>query len=193
MEPYMETGRNMTRYNFFTSLELVQQLEKKKTTIVGTMNKTTREIPPSLKVIQEFHLSKLFKTSDCSDLGHLSMQAKKILCILSSMHLSSSIATSEKRKPKSVLYYHHTKYGVDNAYQMAWLYSVKACTLRWPLDFFTVLYSRHGLHQCICFAHDAYKRKSDKERPYCIFKLAAEFRKQDMESKTPSESSARTG
>ena len=138
-------------------------------------------------------MSKLFKTSDYSDLGHLSMQAKKILCILSSMRLSSSIATSEKRKPKSVLYYHHTKYGVDNAYQMAWLYSVKAGTLRWPLDFFTVLYSRYGLHQCICFAHDAYKRKSDRERPYCIFKLAAEFRKQDMESETPSESSARTG
>ena len=73
MEPYMETGRNMITYNFFTSLELVQLLEMKKTTIVGTMNKTTREIPPSVKVIQEFHLSKLFKTSDYSDLGHLSM------------------------------------------------------------------------------------------------------------------------
>ena len=48
MEPFLGKGRNVTTDNFFTSLNLAQQLSSKKTSLVGTMNRIRRELPPSI-------------------------------------------------------------------------------------------------------------------------------------------------
>ena len=42
-------GRNVTTDNFFTSVELANQLKNKKLTLVGTMNQNKREIPQEFK------------------------------------------------------------------------------------------------------------------------------------------------
>ncbi|XP_040565532.1 uncharacterized protein [Lepeophtheirus salmonis] len=47
MEPYLSKGRNVTTDNLFTSLSLANELQKN--TILGTMNRAHKEIPPELK------------------------------------------------------------------------------------------------------------------------------------------------
>ena len=52
MDPYLGTGRNVTTDNFFTSVKLAEKLEKKKTSIVETMNRIRREIPQEIKTMK---------------------------------------------------------------------------------------------------------------------------------------------
>ncbi|XP_040580526.1 piggyBac transposable element-derived protein 4-like [Lepeophtheirus salmonis] len=53
MEPYLGKGRNVTTDNFFTSLSLANKLQKNRTTILGTMNRARKEIPPELKATKQ--------------------------------------------------------------------------------------------------------------------------------------------
>jgi len=47
MEPGLRKGINVTTDNLFTFLELARGLKKKKSHIVGTMNKARKELLPS--------------------------------------------------------------------------------------------------------------------------------------------------
>lgn len=49
MQPFLDKGRNVTTGDIFTSLSLAKQLHSRKTTILGTVNKSRREIPPSTR------------------------------------------------------------------------------------------------------------------------------------------------
>lgn len=48
LQPYFKKGRNVTTDNFFTSLNLAKKLMVEKTSIVGTMRRARREVPPVL-------------------------------------------------------------------------------------------------------------------------------------------------
>ena len=49
VEPFVRKGRNIMTDHFFTSLKLATALQAKKTSLVGTLGKTKREMPPSAK------------------------------------------------------------------------------------------------------------------------------------------------
>jgi len=96
-----------------SSLSSSWQVEKEEDRYFSTTIKVRRELPPFTKMMQELNSSTLFKASN---FDHLSVQAKNDCTgILSSMHLSTNIATSRKRKP--VLFYKQT--GVDVPDDMA--------------------------------------------------------------------------
>ncbi|XP_071746952.1 piggyBac transposable element-derived protein 4-like [Lepeophtheirus salmonis] len=59
MEPYLDKGRNVTTNNFFTSLSLANELQKNRTTILGTMNRARKEIPSELKATKQALFSSL--------------------------------------------------------------------------------------------------------------------------------------
>ena len=59
---------------------------------------------------------------------------KKSVCLLSSMHNSTNVDTSnEKKKPEMILFYNANKVEVDCFDQMARLYIIRSASRRWPV------------------------------------------------------------
>uniref|UniRef100_A0A3P8S7B4 PiggyBac transposable element-derived protein domain-containing protein n=1 Tax=Amphiprion percula TaxID=161767 RepID=A0A3P8S7B4_AMPPE len=103
MEPFLDTGRNVTTDNFFTSLSLAQRLLSRKTTILGTVNKIRREIPHSARQTDRNEFTTqvccksfrwfyvycviVFSTTGAT-LTVYAPKRKKIVYILSSMHIA---------------------------------------------------------------------------------------------------------
>ncbi|XP_078116363.1 uncharacterized protein LOC144524169 [Sander vitreus] len=131
-EPFLGKGRNITTDNFFTSLKLATALQAKKTSLVGTLGKAKRELPPSVKEQAELFSTKVLKCANAT-LTIYQGTLRKNVCILTSVHTSVGITDGPKAKPESVTY--NTKYGVDVLDQMAKAYSVKGGTQRWQQDF----------------------------------------------------------
>ena len=53
LKPYLNKGRNATTDNYFTSIKLATELQKYKTSLLGTVNKIRKEVPAVVKHIKE--------------------------------------------------------------------------------------------------------------------------------------------
>lgn len=143
MQPYFQTGLNVTTDNFFTSLRVAQSLLQKDITIVGTLRSNRREIPVEMQMTKERLYSSKFAFSVDDDIMLTSYKAKrnKTVFLLSSAHDRAEVDdTTEKNKPHAILSYNSEKGGVDTADQMLRSYSTKSASRRWPLAaFFNLL------------------------------------------------------
>ena len=121
--------------NFFTSLKLANSLLASKTTLLGTMNRQRREMPPSARGKDKLNTTKLMKSSTAT-LTIYQSKPRKNVCVLSTMHPSVAISADPPHKPETVLDYNGSKWGVDILDQMARNYTVRAPTTRWPVAVF---------------------------------------------------------
>jgi len=134
--PYLNKGRNVTCDSFFTSLRLGDELKKKKTSLVGTLNRGRREVPPSVKNPKDpIQTTILYKTGETVLTSYQGKVSRNVL-VLSTLHTGVTISEGPKRLPESVEYYNMTKCGVDSVDQMARKYTVRAGTRRWPVHIF---------------------------------------------------------
>ena len=80
MEPYKNTGLNVTTDNFFTSLSLARRLLQSNITMLGTMRVHRRDIPPETKLGKgaTLYSSTLLFTPSEENIMLLSYKAKKI-------------------------------------------------------------------------------------------------------------------
>ncbi|XP_056157036.1 piggyBac transposable element-derived protein 4-like [Lampris incognitus] len=177
--PYLEKGRNITTNNFFTSLRLANILQKKKTSLVGTLGKSKCEMPPSAKKKAEPFSTKVLKCGDITLTIYQGRPSKNV-CILSSMHTTVGIMEGPKSKPESVTYYNNTKYSVDILDQMVRMYSVKSGTRRWPVAVFYNILDLAGIN-----AHILYKECTGASitRKNFLLLLAEELRAEFMNGK----------
>ena len=155
MEPFLEKGRNVTTDNYFTSLPLANTLLAHKTTIVGTMNRIRREMPPCTKAQMERFSSKVLRAGEAT-LTIYQGKPRKNVSLLSTMHQTVSTDNGPKKMPETVSHYNSTKYGVDVMDQMARLYSVKGGTRRWPVAVFYNILDLAAIN-----AHILYKQCMD--------------------------------
>ena len=130
LEPYMGKGRNVTTDNFFTSMKLANALLQKKTTLVGTIRKNKRELPPAPKKGEKDgmeHLDTiLYKHGQATLTKYKCKVDREPVQILITQHQQVKVSLAHpKKKPETVLYYNTTKVGVDILDQMARAYSVK--------------------------------------------------------------------
>ena len=129
MDPYRESGLNVTTDNYFTSLRLAQNLLQSNTTLVGTVRGNRREIPHELRRTnsQPLHTSRfLFTEEDGVLMLSYKAKAKNTVYLLSSMHDWKAVRQDDsKKRPEAILYYNSTKGGVDNADEMLRSYSTK--------------------------------------------------------------------
>lgn len=175
MEPYFGKGRNVTTDNFFTSLSLAKDLQLQNTSIVGTVNRVRRELPPSAAVVQNKELySSIVLKHDMYTLTVYKCKPNKNVVLMSSLHQSVGVALDPKKIPETIEFYNSTKYGVDVVDQMARKYSVKASSRRWPVQVFYNILDLAAINSWILYKETT--GASIKRRDF-ILKLADELSK----------------
>ncbi|KAL0809843.1 hypothetical protein ABMA28_011332 [Loxostege sticticalis] len=130
------TNRNVTTDNWFTSIELVNMLKEKQLTLVGTMRKNQRDIPPEFLPSRQRPVeSSIFGFTKDITMTSFVPQQNKAVVLVSSMHHTPDIDQKSK-KPEIILFYNKTKIGVDLLDQRCANYSTSRRTRRWPLAIF---------------------------------------------------------
>lgn len=173
MQPYTSKGRNVTCDNFFTAKHLAEQLKRENTTVVGTLKKTRREVPPSAKsTAGTLYDTILYKSGETTITSYQGKTKKNVL-LLSTMHQSVAVnQETQKKLPETVSFYNSTKFGVDILDQMSRLYTVKFGCRRWPMHVFFNVLDLAGINAWIL-----YRETTGEEvtRRMFLFKLAEEL------------------
>ena len=139
MEPYFQTGINVTTDNFFTTLRVARNLLQRDITMVGTLRPNRREIPAEMHMKNERLYTSKFAFSEDDNVMLTSYKAKqnKTVFLLSSAHDRAEVdCSTERKKPQVILSYNSEKGGVDTADQMLRCFSTKSASRRWPLSAF---------------------------------------------------------
>ena len=137
VHPWTNAGRTVTTDNYFTSVNLAEDLLGAQTTIVGTIRRNKPDIPLELQPNrQRAQYSSLFCFDRELTLVSYVPTKKKAVILLSSMHHDTVVSDDGDRKPEIISYYNETKGGVDRMNQMVQTYSCKRKTNRWPMTFF---------------------------------------------------------
>ena len=154
IQPISHTGRNVTFDNWFTSVTLAEEILKEhKITIVGTIRKNKREIPPEfINTKEREEKSSKFAFRDGTLVSYIPKKGKVVLA-LSTMHHNNDIdaGTGHAQKPEIITFYNATKGGVDTVDEMCGTYSVARKSNRWPLTLFYFLLNVSGINSQIIF------------------------------------------
>nr|CAH7725495.1 unnamed protein product [Callosobruchus chinensis] len=134
----LNTGRNLTMDNYFTSIPLGKELLEKRTTIVGTIRKNKKEIPPMFFNKGRPERSTMFVFSESGMLSSYLAKKNKNVLLYSTMHDDGTIDenTGDYFKPELVTFYNMTKGGVDVVDLLKSYYDVSRISCRWPLTIF---------------------------------------------------------
>lgn len=126
-------GRNITCDNFFTGYDLAVQLKKRKSTLLGTVRKNKKCVPPYILDMKRQPIGSsrfLFDHSlDATIVSYVPKQ-NRLVVLFSTMHHENKVSNEEHKKPQIILDYNKTKGGVDSLDQMVGTYTCKR-KVRW--------------------------------------------------------------
>ena len=109
LKPYLNKGRNVTADNYFISIKLATELQKYKTSLLGTVNKIRKEVPAVVKHMKEpLYSTTLYKYGD-ETMTVYQGKTKKMWPFFSTLHQNITIADNAKKTPESVKAYNDTK------------------------------------------------------------------------------------
>lgn len=157
----LDTGRNITMDNWFTSIPLVIDLyENCRTTVVGTLRQNKREVPPGFVSIKNREpctsLFGFYRNMTLVSYVSQSKSKKKCALLVSSMHKCRDLdpATGDLKKPKVITYYNSTKGAVDLVDQMRAKYNVARASRRWPLTLFFAVMNVALINSLVIYNHN---------------------------------------
>lgn len=181
-EPIHGTNRNVTTDNWFTSVPLADIMLSKQLTIVGTLRKNKKEIPPAFLPNRTKEVkSSEFAFDNEKTLVSFTPRKGKSVILLSTMHYTKSI--TEKGKPEIIDFYNHTKGGVDTFDQMVHTYTTARKTRRWPLRYFYGMLDQAGINALILFTSANNINVEKYKRRKFLFDLGMQLIKPHMEDR----------
>ncbi|XP_060846028.1 piggyBac transposable element-derived protein 4-like [Rhopalosiphum padi] len=147
-----KSNRNLTTDNYYTSIPLAEYLMQKQITLVGTLKKNKREIPPEfLPHKNKAVSSSIFGFQKDKMLSSYVPRKNKTVILLSTMHDKGSLDNFTK-KPEIIMDYNSTKGGVDTVDKMCATYTVSRITKRWPCVIFYSLMNIAGINAQVLYA-----------------------------------------
>lgn len=145
-------GQNVTMDNFFSSHSLGQKLLEKNLTMVGTMRKNKRSIPPKLLECKKVPLFKsTFAFTPETTLVSYISHKNKCTIVMSTMHHEPKVADNSKKLPEIISFYNSTKGGVDTVDKMLSCYSCKRKNNRWTMAVFSNIIDISALNAYIIY------------------------------------------
>lgn len=189
IEPVKYSNRNITADNWFTSIELIEELRKNQLTYVGTVRKNKREIPqyvlPNKKT--DPGTSTFVFTSATTLVSYVPKQNRYVL-LLSSMHHDDKV-DEESNKPDMILYYNSTKAGVDALDQKCANYNTGRRTRRWPCAIWYAVMNIASVNSFILFQNGT--ESSMRRRNFIIHLgqtlIEPQMRRRLLETRLPRE------
>ncbi|KAG5863293.1 hypothetical protein JTB14_034894 [Gonioctena quinquepunctata] len=161
-KPIVKSNKNVTVYNWFSSVEIAEELKKRGLTYVGTLRKNKKKIPieflPAKK--RDVESSSFGFTGDLTLVSYVPKKNKAVL-LISSMHHTPDIEPNNK-KPEIIMYYNSTKGGVDALDHKCSVYSCGRRTNRWPLAMCFRIIDISSANSSIL--HGLYSGTSDESR-----------------------------
>ncbi|XP_050064943.1 piggyBac transposable element-derived protein 4-like [Aphis gossypii] len=156
VQPFRNTGRNITTDNWFTSVPLAIDLfNNYKLTLVGTIRKNKRQLPIEFTSTKNrpIYTSYFGFSEDKVTIVSYTPKKNKIALLLSTMHHSSTIdeSTKEIKKPEIITFYNCTKGAVDTMDKKTENYTVAPKSCRWPLTVFYSILNIAGVNSQIIF------------------------------------------
>lgn len=157
VQPVSGTGRNITTDNWYTSVPLAESLLRDhKLTLVGTLRKNKKEIPPEfINARIRAENSSMFAFKENMSLLSYCPKKNKVVLLLSTMHSRDDIdpESDDANKPFMLTFYNSTKCGVDVVDEYKATYSVSRTSNRWPLTLFFSLLNIAVLNSFIVYKH----------------------------------------
>ncbi|XP_047113171.1 piggyBac transposable element-derived protein 4-like [Schistocerca piceifrons] len=176
MGPYLGKSLNVTTDSHFTSLSLAHRLRAASTTLVGTLNRNRREVPPAAKTRkQTLHSTIVYKNDEGTTSTVYQGKTNKNVLLLSSLHSHVSLSDSQKKTPVTVQFYNETKFGFDVVDQMTRMCSAKAGTRHWPMHVFYNILDLAAINSWVLYKEVTGMRLSRRKH---IFDLCEELQAQ---------------
>lgn len=149
-EPIKGSGRNVTTDNWFTSMELLEALYKEKLTLLGTIRKNKKELPPEFVNPPKSRPvnSSVFGFRENATLVSFMPKKNKNVLLVSSLHHDDNL-DKDTSKPEIIMDYNNTKGGVDTVDKLCASYDCARNTRRWPMVVFYSLLNIAGINSMI--------------------------------------------
>ena len=135
-------GRNLFLDRYFTSVALAEWYLERNITIVGTLNSDRKVISKEMKGIADreekstaFCYSEDEKAMLLSYIDNNKKENKNIVT-LTTIHNQVKFSVDERNKPHTLVFYDHTKGGVDVVDLISAKMSTRIKTRRWTLNIF---------------------------------------------------------
>lgn len=177
VQNYENTGRNITCDNYFTSIELAQNLLAKGLTLTGTLKKNKRCVPSSFLPNRRREVeSNLFGFTENMTLVSYVPKQNRAVLLLSSMHYTTHCDLQNKNKSEINLHYNQTKGAVDTLDQLTHSFTCRRKSNRWPFAFFCNLVDVCGIAAYVVWKnlHPSWKATQAKKARKLFLREVAE-------------------
>lgn len=148
-ETLLGTNRNITCDNWFSSIEIFDKMLEHNITMVGTLRKNKKEIPPDFKKSGQPGSSR-FAFDGTKVLVSFTPKKNKVVLVLSTFHRLKEINESTG-KPEMICFYNMTKGGTDTFDQLCHEYTTARKTRRWPMRVFTGMLDQAGINAMVIY------------------------------------------
>lgn len=177
------SNRNITTDNWYTSCQLADDLLQKKLTLLGTLRKNKREIPPEFlaQKNQTIGISKFGFQKNKTVVSYSTKKNRSVI-LLSTMHDTAEV-DPDTGKPIIILDYNKTKGGVDTVDKMVATYSVSRITRRWPMVIFYHMINIAGINSQILYSLSK-RGEAPKYRRIFLKNLALQLSNEHMKKRT---------
>lgn len=162
VKPIEKTNRNVTADNWFGSLELVTELQKRGLTFLGTLKKNKPMIPACFLPDKKREIgSNLYGYKEnITLLSHVTKKNKAVLLISSMHHAPRN--DQDTGKPEMIIDYNMTKGGVDSLDKKCENDSSCRRTRRWPMAVFLQMLNMCSINAYIL--HQSFKDSKPIDR-----------------------------
>ncbi|XP_031346863.1 piggyBac transposable element-derived protein 4-like [Photinus pyralis] len=133
----LNPGHGITMDNFFTSLELAEELVDKKLTLCGTLRRNKAYIPADFLPSRNRPIySSIFGFQSEVSMVSYVPKVNRAVILLSTEHRDMGISQETHKKPDVIMHYNATKGAVDTLDKMVAEYSCNRQSKRWPAVMF---------------------------------------------------------